>query len=205
MLSWLHMGATSTAALGSSAAADKLLLNTPVAETVMADMQVRHRGLANMTQFEAWFDCAAQIETLRRTSQRQPVLWFLATDSLELRQQVGCSLGGQSRQQHVQMNDACTARKLTRGCMCPHLAVGSLMLRCFQGFLEMHAVCTVLCRHGRAALPTTGARSIIRGSQLCDRAVRMIGTHEGHPADSNMHVPLSVMRCLIRCRTSTLA
>lgn len=58
-----------------------------------AAVQVAHRGTVNMSHFEAWFDCAAQVEASRRTSPQQRVLWYLTTDSVELRRQAKAKLG----------------------------------------------------------------------------------------------------------------
>lgn len=58
-----------------------------------AAVQVAHRGTANLSHFEAWFDCAAQIEESRRTSPQQRVLWYLTTDSVALRRQAKAKLG----------------------------------------------------------------------------------------------------------------
>jgi hypothetical protein len=41
----------------------------------LSPLQVERRGTAALQQFEAWFDCAAQIEEARRTSAAQVGLW----------------------------------------------------------------------------------------------------------------------------------
>jgi hypothetical protein len=44
-------------------------------------------------QYDAFFDCAAQLEAGRRASPQQPVLYYLISDSVRLRQLAAAALG----------------------------------------------------------------------------------------------------------------